>query len=117
MESEDVVRVEIGGREYAVIAGRLEAIERDNKEIHAAIVAMDKKLDMLLVRVNAVNERIDDLKFYVSTSFTVLALFVGLFAVVPIAGKIWEKLTKSTMTEERISVMIKEGISQALASK
>ena len=124
MTSNDVVRVEIGGREYAVISGRLEAIGRENgemrkevREIHAEIRAMSEELHMLAVRVNGINDRIDDMKFYVSLTFGALAVFVGAFAIVPIVGKIWEKLTKPPMTEERIARMIDEGISRAMSAR
>ena len=124
MTSNDVVRVEIGGREYAVISGRLEAIGRENgemrkelREMHAEIRQMSEELHMLAVRVNGINDRIDDMKFYVSLTFGALALFVGAFAIVPIVGKIWEKLTKPPMTEERIARMIDEGISRAMSAR
>ena len=124
MTSNDVVRVEIGGREYAVISGRLEAIGRENgemrkelREMHAEIRQMSEELHMLAVRVNGINDRIEDMKFYVSLAFGALAVFVGAFAIVPIVGKIWEKLTKPPMTEERIARMIDEGISRAMSAR
>ena len=117
MTSGDALRVEINGREYAVISGRLEAIERDNREIRAEIVQMDKKLDMLLVRVNGINERIEDMKFYMSMAFGAFAVFIGLSAIVPIAGKIWEKLTKPGISEEQMSRMIYEAVERALSAR
>ena len=51
MSSDDAVRGAIDSREYSVISGRLEAIEKDNREIHAELRDVNTKLDLLLLRM------------------------------------------------------------------
>lgn len=124
MVSGDSVRVEIGGKEYAVISGRLEAIGRENgemrselREIHTEIRQLSEELHMLAVEVRGINARIEDMKFYVSLSFGALAVFVGLMAFVPVVGKILHGLTKPAMNEERMSRMIDDAVARAMSAR
>ena len=124
MMSNDVVMVEISGREYVVIAGRLEAIERENeeirgalREIHAEIRQLSEELHMLAVEVRGINARIEDMKFYVSLSFGALAVFVGLIALTPVVGKIIQAFRRPAVDEERMSRMIDEAVARALAAR
>ena len=100
MDSADKLVIEIDGRELAVIDGRLAAIENDNREIHAELRAMDKKLDIVLVRMDAMNTRIEDMKFYMSLTFGAIAVFVAAVALTPIVQKLIQALRKPSDEEE-----------------
>ena len=108
--------VEIGGEKYAVLNDRLEALEHSNQEIHAEIRELDKKIDLLLVRLDGMNERIEDMKFYVSLSFGVLAVFVGVAAMIPVVSKLVQTLLKPALSREQVSAMINEAVTQAMSN-
>ena len=114
MDSADKLVIEIDGRELAVIDGRLAAIENDNKEIHAELREMHTELrnmieevHMIGVRVQGIEARIDDMKFYVSLSFGALAVFVAGIALVPIIVKIIQVLRKH-VDEDRMRLIFRE---------
>ena len=107
MNSADGVMIEIDGRELAVISGRLAAIENDNREIHAELRAMDDKLDLVLVRMDAMNTRIEDMKFYMSLTFGAIAVFVAAVALTPIVSKLVQALKKPN-DDERLRKIARE---------
>ena len=94
MTSTDRIIAEIDGREFAVISGRLSAIENDNKEIRAEVLELGHKLDIVLVRMDAMNGKIEDMKHYMSLTFGAIAIFVAAVALSPIVSKLidaWKK--------------------------
>ena len=94
MDSADKLVIEIDGRELAVIDGRLAALEADNRQIHAEIRELGHKLDLVLVRMDAMNARIEDMKHYMSLTFGAIAVFVAAVTLSPIVQKIiqaWRK--------------------------
>ena len=96
MSSADRIIAEIDGREFAVISGRLSAIENDNKEIRAEVLELGHKLDIVLVRMDAMNGKIEDMKHYMSLTFGAIAIFVAAVALSPIVSKLidaWKKPT------------------------
>ena len=114
MNSADRVMIEIDGRELAVISGRLAAIENDNREIrkelremYTEIRNMTEEMHMIGMRVQGIEARIDDMKFYVSLSFGALAVFVAGIALVAIAAKLIQVLRKPN-DDERLREIARE---------
>ena len=115
--------VEINGEKYIVLNDKLQALENSNRELHAElreihseIRIMSEELHMLAVRVNAINDRIDDMKFYVSLTFGALAVFVGLAALVPVVSKFLQSLRKPAITPEQINSIVDEAVARALTN-
>ena len=100
MTSTDRIIAEIDGREFAVISGRLSAIENDNKEIRAEVLELGHKLDIVLVRMDAMNGKIEDMKHYMSLTFGAIAIFVAAVALTPIVQKLIQALRKPGDEEE-----------------
>lgn len=117
MTSQDNVIVELDGARYALISGRLEAIEKEGREMHAEIRKLTDEIHMLATRVQGINDRIDDMKFYVSLAFGALAVFVGIIALIPVVYKIIQVLHRPTLTPEETSMMINDAVSRALSGK
>ena len=107
MTSGDAVRVEINGSEYAVISGRLETIEKDNRE-------MNYKLDLVLVRMEAINMRIEDMKFYMSLTFGAIAIFVAAVTLSPIVSKIIQAWRKP---DERLRGIVRDEFARLKAGE
>ena len=111
MASEDKIIALIDGRQYEVIAGRLSALENDNQQIHAEIRTMNAKLDLLLVRVQGMENRLEDLKFFMSLTFGAVAIFVAAVTLSPIVSKlidIWRKPSD----DENIRVIVRDEFSR-----
>ena len=124
LTSQDNVIVELDGARYALLSGRLEAIEKEGREmyqelreIHAEIRTLNDELHMLATRVAGINDRINDMKFYVSLAFGALAVFVGIIALIPIVYKVVQVLRRPTLTLEETSTMINDAVSRALSGK
>ena len=124
MTSRDNVIVEIDGVPYRLINSRLEALESSTREIHqelremhSEIRSLSEEIHMLAVRVQGIESRIDDMKFYVSLSFGALAVFVALIALVPIVSKVVQALRKPALTVEQVSAMIHDALAQTQAVK
>ena len=124
MTSRDNVIVEIDGVPYRVINSRLEVLENNTREIHqelremhSEIRSLSEEIHMLAVRVQGIESRIDDMKFYVSLSFGALAVFVALIALVPIVSKVVQALRKPALTVEQVSAMIHDALAQTQAVK
>ena len=123
--SNDVsLMVEIDGVPYRVINSRLEALESSTREIHhelremhSEIRSLSEEIHMLAVRVQGIESRIDDMKFYVSLSFGALAVFVALIVLVPIVSKVVQALRKPALTVEQVSAMIHDALAQTQAVK
>ena len=116
--------VEIDSVPYRLINSRLEALESSTREIHhelremhSEIRSLSEEIHMLAVRVQGIESRIDDMKFYVSLSFGALAVFVALIALVPIVSKVVQALRKPALTVEQVSAMIHDALAQTQAVK
>ena len=117
ISSDKSLMLNIDGVRYLVVDDRLQALEQDNRELHAEIHALSDKLDLVLVRVNSINDRIDDMKFYVSLTFGALAVFVGIAALIPIVSKLIQAFRKPALTAEQVSSMINDALSRALTNR
>ena len=85
--------------------------------MHSEIRSLSEEIHMLAVRVQGIESRIDDMKFYVSLSFGALAVFVALIALVPIVSKVVQALRKPALTVEQVSAMIHDALAQTQAVK
>lgn len=118
MTSQDkTLMLEIDGVQYQAINSRLKAVENSNRELHAEIRALSEKLDLVLVRLDGVNSRIEDMKFYVSLTFGALAVFVGIAALLPAISRFVQSLLKPSLTVEQVSVMIEEAMTRTQTSR
>ena len=113
--------LDIDGVKYVVINSRIEALENSNRELHAElreihseIRVLTEEFRVLATRVNGINERIDDMKFYVSLAFGALAVFVGVAALIPLVSKFIQSLRKPSLTREQVSSMIDDAVSKVL---
>ena len=116
ISSDKSLVLNIDGVRYIVVDDRLQAVENSNRELHAEVRALSEKLDLVLVRVNAINDRIDDMKFYVSLTFGALAVFVGVAALIPIVSKLIQAIRKPALTAEQVGSMINDAIAKALSN-
>ena len=124
MTSQDAVIVDIDGMRYSVISDKLAAIEAENheihrelREIHAEIRVLAEETHILAVRVQGIEGRIDDMKFYVSLTFGALAVFAGFVALIPIISKVIQAFRKPALTAEQVSNMIDDALSRALSNR
>ena len=86
-------------------------------DLKAEILQLDRKLDLLNARVIGVNERIEDIKFYVSLVFGVLAVVVAFTALIPAITKGISSFRQWANSEARIQAMIDAAVSKALEGK
>lgn len=86
-------------------------------ELKAEILALDRKVELVSERVLGINERIDDIKFYVSVVFGVLAVVVALAALFPAITTIARSLRRSVPSEEKMQAMIDDAVARALSKK
>lgn len=107
MASMDKLFVEIDGQELAVFSGRLAALENDNRQIQAEIGELGHKLDLVLVRMDAMGTRIEDMKFYMSLTFGAIAVFVAAVTLSPIVSRIIQAW-KNPNDDERMSRIFRE---------
>lgn len=114
MSSVDRIIAEIDGREFAVISGRLSAIENDNKEIRAEVLELGHKLDIVLVRMDAMNGKIEDMKHYMSLTFGAIAIFVAAVALSPIVSKLIDAWKKPS-DDERMRKIAREELERLKA--
>ena len=113
ISSDKTLVLNIDGVRYIVVDDRLQTLEQSNRELHDEVRALSEKLDLVLVRVNAINDRIDDMKFYVSLTFGALAVFVGIAALIPIVSKLIQAIRKPALTAEQVGSMIDDAIAKA----
>lgn len=120
MSSEDVIldvlKSEINGLKVYV-DGRLLQTESKIAELRAEVRTVDEKVELLNVRVQGTNERIEDIKFYVSLTFGVLAVVVTFAALIPSLLKFLNSLRKSAMDTEEIKRIVEETLTRRLSSK
>lgn len=118
MISEDkTLMLNIDGVQYQAINNRLEAVENSNRELHAEIRTLSEKLDLVLVRLDGMNSRIEDMKFYVSLTFGALAVFVAFAALVPAIAKFIHSLRRPSLTVEQVREMIDEAMTRTSATR
>ena len=111
MTSTDRVVIEIDGKELEIISGRLAALENDNREIHSELRELGHKLDIVIVRMDAMNGRIEDMKHYMSLTFGAIAIFVAAVTLSPIVSKIIQAWKKPD-NDEKIRGIVREELAR-----
>lgn len=111
MASEDKIIALIDGRQYEVIAGRLSALENDNRQIHEEIREIRTELKLLVSEFRGMNNRLEDMKSFMSLTFGAVAIFVAVVTLSPIVSKlidIWQK----PHDDENIRVIVRDEFSR-----
>ena len=103
MQSEDKI---MNGLENlrVYIDGRFVQVEKQIESLRTDIRVID-------TRLIGIESRIEDMKFFVSLSFGVLAVVVAFVAFAPSIAKFFQSLRKPSLTAEQVSRMIAEALS------
>lgn len=112
MSNDKAIAVEIYGMRYVLADGQI-APQRQ-LATQAEVQAIDRKLDLLIEKVNGINGRFDDMKFYVSLAFGVLAVIVAFVGLSPIISKLVQKIE---LTDEQLDSRIDRAVTKALQAK
>ena len=85
---------------FAVVDGQLVELKKQNEELRTEVRVINAKL-------TGIENRIDDMKFFTSLTFGVLAVIVAFVALIPAISKIISVFQKPTLTAEQVREIVK----------
>lgn len=83
-------------------------------KIDKVYTELNTKIEITNARLTGVENRLDDLKTFMSIGFSIVAIIVALIAFAPSIADFFKWVRKPTLTEERVQELIDNAVSRAL---
>ena len=94
---------------------KIDGVEnRLNTKIDKVYTELNTKIEITNARLTGVENRLDDLKTFMSIGFSIVVIIVALIAFAPSIADFFKWVRKPTLTEERVQELIDNAVSRAL---
>ena len=115
MTSNDVITVELFNSKMETIITQIqlgnECLRNElTGKIDKVYTELNTKIEITNARLTGVENRLDDLKTFMSIGFSIVAIIVALIAFAPSIADFFKWVRKPTLTEERVQELINNAL-------
>ena len=116
MTSNDVITVELFNSKMETMMAQIQlGNERLRNELNARMDKLETRIEVLDARLTGIENRMDDLKTFMSIGFSIVAIIVALMALAPAIANFVQRFLKPSITLEEVRELMHEEVGTAVS--